>query len=82
MVSRIAFIECAGNGGALYQKDTGRGLTCRQLHGLVSCAEWTGVPLAVLLDEAGVDPKAQWMLAEGADAASNEPQRAAGQGDG
>jgi len=39
------------------------------LHGLVSCAEWTGVPLALLLDEAGVDEKAQWLLAEGADAA-------------
>src|SRR5262249_14592161 len=37
--------------------------------GLVSCAEWTGVRLADLLDEAGVDPKAQWILAEGADAA-------------
>jgi sulfane dehydrogenase subunit SoxC len=40
------------------------------LHGLVSCAEWTGVPLAVLLEEAGVDPRARWILAEGADAAS------------
>ena len=39
------------------------------LHGLVSCAEWTGVRLAVLLEEAGVDPKSRWVLAEGADAA-------------
>jgi sulfane dehydrogenase subunit SoxC len=38
------------------------------LHGLVSCAEWTGVPLAALLAEAGVDPKAKWLIAEGADA--------------
>jgi sulfane dehydrogenase subunit SoxC len=37
------------------------------LHGLVSCAEWTGVPLSTLLDEAGADPKATWVLAEGAD---------------
>ena len=35
-----------------------------------SCAEWTGVPLVILLDEAGVEPKARWILAEGADAAS------------
>jgi sulfane dehydrogenase subunit SoxC len=40
------------------------------LHGLVSCAEWTGVKLSTLLDEAGVDPAAKWILAEGADAAS------------
>ena len=43
------------------------GATLQALHGLVSCAEWTGVPLSTLLDEAGVDPKAKWMLAEGAD---------------
>ena len=42
---------------------------CRRLHGLVSCAEWTGVPLSLLLDEAGVDPAAHWVLAEGGDAA-------------
>src|SRR5271165_3798461 len=68
-VSRMAFIECGGNGGALYQK-TPVQLGAQGLHGLVSCAEWTGVPLAILLEEVGVDPRAQWMLAEGADAAS------------
>jgi len=68
-VSRVAFIECGGNGGALYQKAPLQ-LGAQGLHGLVSCAEWTGVPLAVLLEEAGVDPKARWILAEGADAAS------------
>lgn len=68
MESRIAFIECGGNGGLLYQKDPAP-LNCQALHGLVSCAEWTGVKLSTLLDEAGVDPTAQWILAEGADAA-------------
>jgi sulfane dehydrogenase subunit SoxC len=68
MVSRIAFIECGGNSGTLYQKDPVAG-GVQALHGLVSGAEWTGVRLADLLDEAGVDPKAQWILAEGADAA-------------
>ncbi|HXW30468.1 MAG TPA: sulfite dehydrogenase [Xanthobacteraceae bacterium] len=67
MQSRIAFIECAGNSGALYQKEAAAG-GAQALHGLVSCAEWTGVPLASLLEEAGVDPRAQWLLAEGADA--------------
>src|SRR5437879_12210490 len=35
---------------------------------LASCAEWTGVPLSSLLEEAGIDPKAKWVIAEGADA--------------
>ena len=52
------------------------------LHGLVSCAEWTGVMLSTLLDEAGIDPKAKWFIAEGADAARLEPQRAAQEGAG
>jgi sulfane dehydrogenase subunit SoxC len=38
------------------------------LHGLVSCAEWTGVRLSTLLAETGIDPKAKWFIAEGADA--------------
>ena len=34
----------------------------------MSCAEWTGVPLAALLQEAGIGSGAKWLLAEGADA--------------
>jgi sulfane dehydrogenase subunit SoxC len=41
--------------------------TCQQIHGLVSNAEWTGVRLSTLLDEAGVDPRGKWIIAEGAD---------------
>ena len=37
-------------------------------HGLLSCAEWTGVPLATILDESGLDDDASWLIAEGADA--------------
>lgn len=69
MTSRISFVECAGNSGALYAKQAANG-TAQALHGLLSCAEWTGVSLGLLLDEAGVDPKATWLMAEGADAAS------------
>src|SRR5215475_269220 len=68
MQSRIAFIECGGNSAQLYQKEPAA-LGVQALHGLVSCAEWTGVKLSTLLEEAGVDPKAQWLVAEGADAA-------------
>jgi sulfane dehydrogenase subunit SoxC len=67
MESCICFIECGGNSAALYQKDA-VAVGVQALHGLVSCAEWTGVRLAGLLEEVGVDPNAQWILAEGADA--------------
>jgi sulfane dehydrogenase subunit SoxC len=65
--TRVAFIECAGNGQLLYQKEPAP-VGVQAMHGLVSCAEWTGVRLSSLLDEAGVDPRAAWILAEGADA--------------
>jgi sulfane dehydrogenase subunit SoxC len=69
MESRIAFIECAGNSGALNAPQA-QPLNVQAIHGLVSCAEWTGVRLATLLDEAGVEPAAKWVVAEGADSAA------------
>jgi len=69
MVSRIHFIECSGNSQLLYQPAPPN-LTAGQTHGLVSCSEWTGVPLRLLLEEAGVERGAPWILAEGADAAA------------
>jgi sulfane dehydrogenase subunit SoxC len=69
MESRIHFLECSGNSAVMYQPAPPT-LTCGQTHGLVSCSEWTGVPLRLLLAEAGVDPRADWILAEGADAAA------------
>lgn len=68
-ISRVVFLECAGNSRSLYNAQAIAG-DAQSIHGLLSCAEWTGVPLAVLLDEAGVDPRAKWLLAEGADAAA------------
>jgi sulfane dehydrogenase subunit SoxC len=69
MVSRIHFLECSGNSQLMYQR-TPPDLTAGQTHGLVSCSEWTGVPLRLLLEEAGVQSGAEWILAEGADAAA------------
>jgi sulfane dehydrogenase subunit SoxC len=69
MVSRIHFLECSGNSLIMYGP-TPPALTCGQVHGMVSCSEWTGVPLRLLLEEAGADFKAPWLLAEGADAAA------------
>jgi sulfane dehydrogenase subunit SoxC len=68
MVSRLLFLECSGNSGALVAPEPLQ-QTCGELHGLISAAEWTGVPLATLLDEAGVAAEATWAVAEGADAA-------------
>jgi sulfane dehydrogenase subunit SoxC len=68
LVSRIQFLECSGNSGGLNAPEPPQG-SAGALHGLVSCSDWTGVPLGVLLQEAGVRPEGRWILAEGADAA-------------
>ena len=65
-VSRFHFLECTGNTGSELVKPTRE--TVQGTHGLLSCAEWTGVPLSFLLDEAGLLPEGRWLLAEGADA--------------
>ena len=67
--SRIQFLECSGNSGSATAPVAAADATCSSIHGLVSGSEWGGVPLAVLLDEAGVKPKASWVVAGGADAA-------------
>ena len=67
-VSRIQFLECSGNSGALVAPTPVQG-TCSQLHGLVAASEWGGVPLSVLLEETGLKPEAKWVVADGADAA-------------
>ena len=67
MISRMTFVECGGNSSPLFSKEPAQG-SVQALHGLASCAEWTGVSLSTLLDETGIDPKAKWLIAEGADA--------------
>jgi sulfane dehydrogenase subunit SoxC len=66
MISRPAFVECGGNSAPLFSP-TPIQADVQALHGLASCAEWTGVSLSILLDECGIDPKAKWFIAEGAD---------------
>jgi sulfane dehydrogenase subunit SoxC len=65
-LSRIYFLECSGNGRAAYRSPK-RELTPQLIDGLTSNAEWTGVPLATVLNEVGVKPGATWVLAEGGD---------------
>ena len=71
MVSRVLFIECAGNSAANAMSPFAQDISVGELSGEVSCSEWTGVPLSYLLQEAGVRPEARWVIAEGADAASH-----------
>lgn len=68
LVSRIQFLECSGNSAALNAPQPSAA-TVQGLHGLLSCSEWTGVPLSILLEEAGVQTEGRWVLAEGADSA-------------
>jgi sulfane dehydrogenase subunit SoxC len=67
MLSRICFVECGGNSNAGWNKLPSRA-EAGYFHGLVSNSEWTGVPLAVVLNEVGINEKAKWLIAEGADA--------------
>src|SRR6516164_6945540 len=60
-VTRLHFIECAGN------RHNGRQKTVQETHGMTSCAEWTGVLLSTLLKECGLKGSATWFVAEGAE---------------
>jgi sulfane dehydrogenase subunit SoxC len=68
-VSRVYFLECSGNSNSGYEGDNAA--TPQQAAGLLSCSEWTGVPLSVILRRVGVKPGARWVLAEGGDASRN-----------
>ncbi len=68
--SRILFLECQGNTLTEWRKPTLK--TVQATHGFTSCSEWTGVPLSLLLREAGVQKGATWVVAEGVDASGNE----------
>jgi DMSO/TMAO reductase YedYZ molybdopterin-dependent catalytic subunit len=62
--TQVVTLECAGNGRSLLDPRTEGeqwGL------GAVSTAEWTGLPLAAVLDRAGVHPSARHLLFRGAD---------------
>jgi len=69
-VTRTLVLECGGNSGSEWAARTGPDV--QRSFGLVSCSEWTGVPLSLLLAEAGVRPGASWVIAEGADACRME----------
>jgi sulfane dehydrogenase subunit SoxC len=70
-VSVVHFLECSGNSFFEWQEGSG-GETVQQTAGLTSSAEWTGVPVATVLREVGIQPGGAWMLAEGADAVGHD----------
>lgn len=68
-VSRFHFIECGANTGMDW--GTPAVPTVQYTHGMLSCSEFTGVPLITLLEMAGADLKlGKFVLAEGADGSS------------
>ena len=68
-VSRMHFIECGANSGMEWTNVAVP--TVQYTHGMLSCCEYTGVPLRTLLEMAGTDfKKAKFVLAEGADGSS------------
>ena len=65
-VSRIHFIECGANTGLEWGNVAVP--TVQYTHGMLSCSEFTGVALSVILDMCGADLKnGKYILAEGAD---------------
>ncbi|MDR2333668.1 MAG: sulfite dehydrogenase [Burkholderiaceae bacterium] len=68
-VSRFHFIECGANTGMEWGNVAVP--TVQYTHGMISCSEFTGVPLITLLEMAGADlKKGKFILAEGADGSS------------
>ena len=68
-VSRFHFIECGANTATEWSNVAVP--TVQYTHGMISCSEFTGVPLMSLLELAGIDmKKAKFVLAEGADGSS------------
>ncbi len=68
-VSRMHFIECGANTAMEWASPTVPSV--QYTHGMLSCSEFTGVPLSLLLEDCGIDRKnAKFVLVEGSDGAS------------
>lgn len=68
-VSRMHFIECGANTAMEWGNVAVP--TVQYTHGMLSCSEFTGVPLSILLEDCGYDKKnGKFVLAEGGDGSS------------
>ncbi|PUB18924.1 sulfite dehydrogenase [Yoonia sediminilitoris] len=64
--NHVYFLECAANTGMEWAGSQLNG--CQFTHGMIHNVMYTGVPLRLLLEEAGVKTSGKWLLPEGADA--------------
>jgi sulfane dehydrogenase subunit SoxC len=64
--NKVYFLECAANSGMEWRGAQLNG--CQFTHGMVHNVMYTGVMLKDVLNEAGLKPKAKWLMLEGGDA--------------
>ena len=64
--NHVYFLECAANSGMEWAGSQLNG--CQFTHGMIHNVMYTGVPLRLLLEEAGVQTNGKWLMVEGADA--------------
>lgn len=64
--NHVYFLECAANSGMEWAGSQLNG--CQFTHGMIHNVMYTGIPLRLLLEEAGVKTTGKWLLPEGADA--------------
>ena len=66
--NHVYFLECAANSGMEWAGAQLNG--CQYTHGMIHNVMYTGVPLRLILEEAGVKTSGKWILPEGADASA------------
>lgn len=66
--NHVYFLECAANSGMEWRGAQLNG--CQFTHGMIHNLMYTGVPLKLLLEEAGVKTNGKWLMPEGADASA------------
>ncbi len=66
--NHIYFLECAANSGMEWRGAQLNG--CQYTHGMIHNVQYTGIPLRLLLGEAGLKRNAKWIMPEGADASA------------
>ncbi len=66
--NHVYFMECTANSGMEWRGPQLNGV--QYTHGMIHNVMYTGIPLRLILAEAGIKPDGKWLLAEGGDAAA------------
>jgi len=66
--NHVYFLECAANTGMEWRGAQLNG--CQFTHGMIHNVMYTGVPLRLILEQAGVQTNGKWIMPEGADASA------------